>query len=114
MTAESPVLAVERRLHAAEHGAEPLPAPTASATARALTEALGEGLDDHVAAVRAYAEQREGASLADDGAALTLVLSDGEVLMELDEEQRIARLAFSMTAADLPSRGFWSRLFGRG
>lgn len=116
MTAESPVLAAERRAHAADHGAsDPLPPPTASGTARALSEALTEGaLHDHVGAVRDYVAQRDGVTLTQDGSILTLTVADGEVLIELDSEQRIGRLAFSMNAADLPRPGFWARLFRRG
>ncbi len=114
MASESPILAVERRIHRDESAGDPLPAPTASATARALSECLAAGdLDDHLGALRAYAAERDGASLTENGRVLTLTLSDGEVLVELDDEQRIGRLAFSMTPLDLPRRGFWSRLLGR-
>ncbi|WP_166869636.1 hypothetical protein [Salinibacterium sp. ZJ70] len=115
MAPQSPILAAERRLHAAEHGSDELPAPTASATAHALSDALAAGeLDDHVDALRTYAAEREGASLTEDGHLLTLTVSDGEVLVELGDERRIGRLAFTMTPVDLPHRGFWARLFRRG
>lgn len=114
MAPESPILAAERLLHAEEHGADELPAPTASTTAHALSEALAAGeLDDHIDALRAYAAEREGATLTEDGHVLTLTLSDGEVLVEIGDERRIGRLAFSMTPLDRPRRGFWARLFGR-
>ena len=114
MPAESAILATERRLWAETAGDAPLEAPTASGTARALSETLAAGeLDDHLAAVRVYAAERDDVTLTEDGSILTLALSDGEVLIELDEQQRIGRLAFSMNAHDLPRRGFWARLFGR-
>lgn len=114
MVSDSPLLAVERRIHAVEQGSETLPAPTASATARALSEALAAvELDDHVGALRDYAGQRDGVTLTQDDRILILAMSDGEVLIELDDDQRIARLAFSMNAHDLPRPRFWSRLFGR-
>lgn len=114
MTAESVILATERRLWSDARADAPLPAPTASDTARALSEALSSGaIDDHLAAVRDYAAQRDGAALTEEGAILSLALTDGEVLIELDDEQRIGRLAFSMNADDLPRPGFWSRLLRR-
>lgn len=100
-----------------------LPAPTPLETVAAITKALSLGLvQDHRLALRGYADRRSGVSLAEEDGKFILKTAAGDVVVTLDEEDRIAHMSSRLQEApeDTPPvepahepRGFFRKLFGR-
>lgn len=75
-------------------------APTQMSAIRAITAAASGGyLTDARAALAGYAQRRDGVSLREDGAAVILTVTDGDVRIEVDDLGRIARVTGTLGGA---------------
>ncbi len=96
-----------------------LPPATVLPTLAALTDALEVGAITHgAAALAGYASRREGVALIEEGPNLVLRLTDGDILVTLDDRGRITRMngTAGASAPQPPAEsrpGLLRRMFGR-